>query len=285
MNNKIGLHNLKLLKELRKLVRQFMSIYIVFLDTNGNFITPDIGNRKFCLKVSDFKLNKYCDKSNFLWTKKCVENKRPYVYKCPFGLTEIIAPIVVDKKVIGVTLAGQIRTSEKDNFVLPKGVNITSDKFFELKSLFNKVPIVHYQKIIALKEFMMYVLNYIIETDFEIIMKSEKSEDVLKMVEKVKKFIDERFCEKIDVQQLVQKFNVPLYYLTHIFYKIVGKSINSYVINKRLNYSVRLLKESSYPIKQISKLCGFKDQHYFNKVFKKEFGISPGKFRKKLSSK
>ena len=146
MKNKVGLYNLKLLKELRELIRQFMGIYIVFLDTNGNFITSDIGNRKFCLKLSGFKLNKYCDKSNFLWTKKCVENKQPYVYKCPFGLTEIITPIVVNKKVIGVILAGQIRTSEKDNFVLPKDVNITSDKFFKLKRLYNKVPIVNYEK-------------------------------------------------------------------------------------------------------------------------------------------
>ena len=31
---------------------------------------------------------------------------------------------------------------------------------------------------------------------------------------------------------------------------------------------------------EIAMLCGFKDQSYFSKVFKKETGISPKKFRK-----
>jgi len=78
--------------------------------------------------------------------KKCVSDKKPYIYKCPFGLTEIITPITVNKKVIGVILVGQIRSSDKDKFVLPKDVNISSDKFFKLKDLYNKVPIVDEKK-------------------------------------------------------------------------------------------------------------------------------------------
>jgi len=132
---------------------------------------------------------------------------------------------------------------------------------------------------------MLYILNYIIETDFEIIMKNKVSKNVISLIEEVKKFIDEKFCEKIDVQQLAHKFKVPSHYLTHMFYEIVGKSISNYIINKRLNYSVKLLKDPSYSIKQISSICGFKDRHYFNKLFKKKFAITPGQFRKKLISK
>jgi AraC-like DNA-binding protein/ligand-binding sensor protein len=285
MKNKLALYNLKMLKKLRELITEFMDVYIVFLDTEGNFITPDIGKRKFCLKIAEFKLNNYCDKSNFVWTKKCVNNNQPYVYKCPFGLTEIITPIVVNKKVIGVILAGQIRSSQKDSFILPKDVNITSDKFFKLRELYKEIPVVNYEKIIALKDFMLYILNYIIETNFEIIMKSKMSKDILHIVEEVKKFIDKNFCKKIDIQQLAQKFDIPMYYLTHMFHEVVGRSISNYINNKRLNYSIQLLKDPSYTIKQIVSICGFNDQHYFNKMFKKEFGITPGQFRKKLVSK
>jgi len=41
MKNKLALYNLKMLKKLRELITEFMDVYIVFLDTEGNFITPN----------------------------------------------------------------------------------------------------------------------------------------------------------------------------------------------------------------------------------------------------
>jgi hypothetical protein len=41
MKNKLALYNLKMLKKLRELIPEFMDVYIVFLDTEGNFITPN----------------------------------------------------------------------------------------------------------------------------------------------------------------------------------------------------------------------------------------------------
>ena len=38
-------------------------------------------------------------------------------------------------------------------------------------------------------------------------------------------------------------------------------------------------------IKDVAMQVGIDDQFYFNKVFKKSFGISPSEYRKKLSSK
>jgi hypothetical protein len=41
MKNKLALYNLKMLKKLRELITDFMDVYIVFLDTEGNFITQN----------------------------------------------------------------------------------------------------------------------------------------------------------------------------------------------------------------------------------------------------
>jgi AraC-like DNA-binding protein len=47
----------------------------------------------------------------------------------------------------------------------------------------------------------------------------------------------------------------------------------------RIEKSKKLLTENSISISAIALQCGFKDQSYFTKVFKKETGTSPKKYR------
>jgi hypothetical protein len=49
MKNKLALYNLKMLKKLRELITDFMDVYIVFLDTEGNFITQNFFH---CTKIA-----------------------------------------------------------------------------------------------------------------------------------------------------------------------------------------------------------------------------------------
>lgn len=44
----------------------------------------------------------------------------------------------------------------------------------------------------------------------------------------------------------------------------------------------RFLKETSFSIAEISKMLGFKDDSYFNKTFKKFYGITPLEYRRKV---
>ncbi len=47
-----------------------------------------------------------------------------------------------------------------------------------------------------------------------------------------------------------------------------------------INMSTELLRNNSYTILDISMKCGFENVGYFIKLFKKEFGITPLKYRK-----
>ena len=44
-----------------------------------------------------------------------------------------------------------------------------------------------------------------------------------------------------------------------------------------------LLEDESFMIKDVAMQVGIDDQFYFNKVFKKVYGMSPSEYRKKLS--
>jgi len=52
----------------------------------------------------------------------------------------------------------------------------------------------------------------------------------------------------------------------------------------RLDYSKRLLVETSYSIARVSRLAGFGSVGYFIQFFQRRVGKTPGKYREDLSS-
>jgi AraC-like DNA-binding protein len=67
-------------------------------------------------------------------------------------------------------------------------------------------------------------------------------------------------------------------YFIKLFKQEAGMTPNEYLINKRMEYAVRLLssrREMGYRIKDISRMCGFHDQYYFSRVFKQRTGHAP----------
>ena len=60
----------------------------------------------------------------------------------------------------------------------------------------------------------------------------------------------------------------------------VGTTIHKYVVKKRLNYAKKMLDEG-YNVKQITKMVGFNDESHFIQTFKKEFNMTPNKYKSK----
>jgi transcriptional regulator GlxA family with amidase domain len=46
--------------------------------------------------------------------------------------------------------------------------------------------------------------------------------------------------------------------------------------------AMAMLTGTTKPLNEIAKLCGFEDQSWFSKTFKKITGASPGKFRETI---
>ena len=64
-----------------------------------------------------------------------------------------------------------------------------------------------------------------------------------------------------------------------IFKQCSGSSFKEYLNMVRVEESKRLLSNTEYSIIDIAVACGFDDQSYFSKVFKKYTGMSPKQYR------
>ena len=64
-----------------------------------------------------------------------------------------------------------------------------------------------------------------------------------------------------------------------LFALTIGLSLSSAAHSALDLKSKALLRQPGVPIAEIAGLCGFEDQSYFTRVFKKQTGISPKQYR------
>lgn len=97
----------------------------------------------------------------------------------------------------------------------------------------------------------------------------------------IKNYLREHFTEKITLDELSKELFLSKFYIEKEFKKHYGMTVFDYIISKRINLAKRLLRFTSKTIDEISAECGFSDQSYFNRQFKKSVGTTGTAFRRK----
>jgi len=106
---------------------------------------------------------------------------------------------------------------------------------------------------------------------------------ILKYMEEKKAYLD----NDITLQKLSKHLSIPSNYISQVLNNCLGKNyydfINSYRLNEaKIKLSDPLKSESS--IMEILLESGFNSKSVFNDFFKKQIGMTPSQFRKKMSS-
>ena len=97
------------------------------------------------------------------------------------------------------------------------------------------------------------------------------------------RYMDEHFCDpKLDIEAVCGVAFISVSSLQRAFAKHFGMSPKQYLIQHRMNRALELLTENELSVKEISFVCGFTDEKYFSRAFKKKYGCSPSQFRKHL---
>lgn len=69
-------------------------------------------------------------------------------------------------------------------------------------------------------------------------------------------------------------------YLTHLLRKETGNTFSDVVLERRMRLARTYLINSVKPVGQVAQLCGFTDEAYFSRRFRKSHGLPPGQFRR-----
>ena len=87
-------------------------------------------------------------------------------------------------------------------------------------------------------------------------------------------YINSRFTDKIILEDLAALENLSKYHFLRLFKNQTGLTPHQYIIIKRLNYAIELMKKEKN-LSIVATLAGFSDQSHFIKEFKKVFGFTP----------
>lgn len=90
------------------------------------------------------------------------------------------------------------------------------------------------------------------------------------------------YHKKISLDELANLVNLSKDYLCVLFKKATHHTIIDYLIKIRMGHACNLLMQ--YPEKtaaEVGKMCGFSSPSYFDKIFKKMYGVAPNVYRKK----
>lgn len=99
-------------------------------------------------------------------------------------------------------------------------------------------------------------------------------------VEKMRKYLENHFAEKIDLPELCSSLKYSQEALTRLFSAEYGIPPNRYLRKFRMRHAIKLLRESNLSIKEISQSCGFETQNYFCRIFRQSFGMNAGNYRR-----
>lgn len=106
-----------------------------------------------------------------------------------------------------------------------------------------------------------------------------------KEVNEIIKFIEKNVDKRITLVMVANAVNLNESYLSRIFKNETGKNLMYFINEVKMKKAKELLKYPDNLVKEVANSIGMTDQFYFNRVFKKFYGVSPSKFKKDYSNK
>ncbi len=96
---------------------------------------------------------------------------------------------------------------------------------------------------------------------------------------KAERYIREHFLENPPLQEVAAAAGLSPAYFSTVFKEELGESFSDFLSRLKVEKAAELLIGSELSLADVADTCGFQDQSWFSRVFKRHMGVSPGRFR------
>lgn len=109
-----------------------------------------------------------------------------------------------------------------------------------------------------------------------------RSGGVSALCERALRIIEQRYMDEgLSLAAVSEELHVSPNYLSANMKKYAGDTFINLLIQKRMEAALSLLSSGKLRVAEVAARCGYTDQHYFSFCFKKYYGISPTRTRRR----
>lgn len=112
-------------------------------------------------------------------------------------------------------------------------------------------------------------------------VKGKRIKDNFQNIQSLADYIKNNISHSFSLYELAELSGYSRYTLCRLFKDIMGHTIFEYINNYKIVMAKNLLLSTNKSIKEIILECGFENESYFYKLFKKNTNSSPLEFRRK----
>lgn len=99
-------------------------------------------------------------------------------------------------------------------------------------------------------------------------------------VTKAIEYVREHYADSgLNVESVCKNLSVSTAYFSTVFKKETGKTFINYLTEYRMEQALNLLLNQDEKTYVIAEKVGYSDPNYFSYAFKKQFGMSPSKYK------
>ncbi|MCY1700949.1 AraC family transcriptional regulator [Lelliottia sp. SL45] len=113
------------------------------------------------------------------------------------------------------------------------------------------------------------------------LLHSDTMSNIRRVVHEILNWIEVNIHQPMSVKDIVIRSGYSKFYLQRTFKSVTGEPIARYICRRKLGAAACLLRENDTGISDIALGLGFEDISTFYRCFRREFGLSPGEYRKR----
>lgn len=126
--------------------------------------------------------------------------------------------------------------------------------------------------------------NFFIELHRNLAFRKQKIHEENNFIDNLTKIILQDLSRKWIIEDLAYQFGMGKTKFTYEVKNLTGYPPNSFIINLKIEKAMDILKNDEYSMSEIAYICGFSSLQHFTSTFSQRIGISPGKFKNRLTS-
>jgi AraC-like DNA-binding protein len=110
----------------------------------------------------------------------------------------------------------------------------------------------------------------------------EEHKELNSRLDKIMHFIITNYQRKITQEEVAAKIGMSTAAFCRYFKEKTGKGFIYFINEMRIGYACKLLIENHLSISQICFECGFNNLSNFNRMFKRQTGLTPGEYQQQF---